>query len=345
MRALGSRLLVVTTVLSVACSGPGLPGGIGAPSSVVTPAQAVQVVRDYWRANEQAAMSHDAELFSRIESGLQLEADAATARAARATATPGLAGPRPLRRVTVYVPRQPTYPAEFVALIETVAVDQRGQPTAQAFALYDHFRRAAAGARWLADFYSLADPGHPIRFLLDGAGYASALPANAGGFLLPPAAIAGSLATYLRSGLSSGRPSGPFAPGVLTTGSVSSQLGYQLNLARQGYLTSFDYASPPFSRAYRSADGAAIVLFALRPTATVTLTDPARTCIVQPPDQLQRWGGLLPAGRYSLVALDDLLQLVAADPPAHVGARIDVLTAADDQVAARAVPSPLSSCP
>jgi hypothetical protein len=335
-------LLACLFTLSAACSFPSI-SGVAAPPTV-TPAQAARVVRDYWRSHEQAAMSHNAVRFGQVEIGMLLEADTATAAAERALGTPGLIALRPLRRVAVYVPHQDHYPLGFLARIDTVTVDESGQPTSHPSAVYYHFGRAAAHSSWLADFYSLADPVRPIRFALDSGGYASILPIDASGYILQPRAVAGALSDYLTSGLSSGMPSGPFAPGDHTSGTVSTLRDYYDELDRQGYDPSGDFTARPFTRAYRGVDGAAIVLFALQPTSRLRLNDPAHTCIIQPADHLQRWGGLVPAGRYSELEIDDLLELIALDPPRANG-RVNVIAGADDRVAARVVATTLTTCP
>ena len=52
----------------------------------------------------------------------------------------------------------------------------------------------------------------------------------------------------------------------------------------------------------------------------------------------------VPAGTYTSVTIDNLLQYIAANPMASPGARVDVVGIGDDQVAARTVPDPLSRC-
>jgi len=336
-------LLACLFTLGPACS---IPVGVAA-SPTVTPGQATQVVRDFWRSHEQAVMGWDVVRFGQVETGMPLEADTAAATAARALGTPSPAAPQPLRQAAVYVPHQNRYPLGFLARIETVAVDDGGRPTSRPSAVYYHFGRAGVGAAWLADFSSLADPLRPIRFALDGAGYASILPINATGYTLRPQAVAGALSDYLTSGLESGTPSGPFTPGDHTSGVVKALRDSYDGLDRQGFDPSGDLTARDFTRAYRAADGAAIVLFAVQPTSRVALPldDRSRTCIVQPADHLQRWGGLVPAGRYAEIDFDDLLQLIGLDPPGRPVGRVDVVAGADDRVAAHTVATALTACP
>jgi hypothetical protein len=336
-------LLAGFFTLGQACS---ISGSATPPT--VTPAQATQVVRDFWRGHEQATMGLDVVRFGHVETGMPLEADRAATTAAKALGTPAPAAPRPLRQVAVYVPHQSGYPTGFLARIETDSVDGKGQPVA----VYYHFGRAAAGAPWLADFSARADPRRPIRFALDSAGYASILPINTSAYVLQPQAVADALSDYLMSGLESGTPTGPFAPGTHTSGVVQSLRDSYDQLERQGYEPSGDLAAHDFTRAYRDADGSAIVLFAVEATSRVALLPPNETsvtCIVQSPDHLQQWGGLVSSGQYSEIDFVDLLQLIAHDPRGGSHRHLDVIAGSDDRVAARtsvmATRSWLPSCP
>jgi hypothetical protein len=300
------------------------------------------VVRDYWKTNEQAAMHHDASLFAQIQTGLIQEADEASIKADLALGSPDLAAPRPLRHVTVYVPHQYRYPAEFLALIETVQTDETAHPTNDPWSFYDHFSQASTRDPWKADFYADVRPSRTPKFALDRAGYATAIPAGASRFVRRPEGLAAALSTYLHTGVESGVLNGPFAPGPLTTESVNLQRAHSDNMTRLGYHEATDFEVLPYVHSYQAADGSAIVLFALRPSTTVTLPDPS-TCIVQPASPRQ-WGGLVPIGRYTSVTIDNLLQYIGTDPLARSGAQVDVVGVGDNQVAARTVPSPLTYC-
>lgn len=289
-------------------------------ADVVTPVAAQTVVQDYWRVNERAAVNHDIDTFALVQSDLLLEADRGNVQARRALGLPGLASPRPLRKVTVYVPHQRGYPAEFIALLETVRADQGGQLTNEPSGFYDHFVRVSGQAPWKADFYANADLSRPIRFALDADGYATRLAPTAEGYVVQPAQVGGALIDYFRAGLATGTPSGAFAPGSLTTDFIRAERSYRDGLVRGGYSWQFDFNARPFVRANRAANEAAIVFFALQATRLVTVTDPLSNCIVQPPERLQRWGGLVPAGTYASVAVDGLLEIVAQNPQAKPNA-------------------------
>jgi hypothetical protein len=297
------------------------------------------VARDYWKTNEQASMHRDAELFARIDTGLTLEEDRAWVIAEQNLSRPVLAAPRPLRQVTAYVPRQRGFPAEFIALIETVQVDESGHPNNAPDSSYDHFVQPAAHAPWKVDFTTAGvNPSRRLKFALDRDGYATALPVDASGFVLPPNQVGAALATYLDTGVKSGTGTGPFAPGPMTTGSVQVQREHDSYMTGQGYIEATELKVLPYLHAYRSTDGGAIVLFALR--AYDRATTPPDHCIIQPSQPAQRqWGGLVPPGTFSAVFIENLLQLAATDPPAGAGGSVDVVDVDDSQVAGYTSPS------
>jgi hypothetical protein len=299
-------------------------------------------VHKYWTSNEQALMHRDSTLFARIETGFLLETDRAAIKADRALGNPALASPRPLRRVTAYVPRQQGFPQEFLALIETVQIDGTGHPNGAQSSFYEHFARPSAGDAWKADFYAQVNPSKPFKFALDSAGYATSLPGGASRFVLRPDGLADAMATYQRTGVQSGTPDGPFAPGPMTSFSVNLQREHHDNMTRLGYEEATDFQVLPYVHAYRAVDGSSVVLFALRPSDTVTLPDPSN-CIIQPPS-LRQWGALVPAGIYASVTIDNVLQYIATNPLAGPGAKVEVIGVGDDQVAAHTVPATLPGC-
>src|SRR5205807_354088 len=76
-----------------------------------------------------------------------------------------------------------------------------------------------------------------------------------------PKQMPGSLARYLNSGISSGSPEGPFAPGHLTTDAVTSLRRYRDSMAKLGYAVEVKYQPAQFFDAYKGVDGRAVVLF------------------------------------------------------------------------------------
>lgn len=318
-------------MLSSACAASDVPP---APTDVVSPSDAVEVVQQYWQVNERAAMGADAELFERVQTGPLLEADRGVVAAGRALGRPGIRGPRPLRRVTPFVPHQRRYPAQFLALIETVGVADSGELTDQASGFYDHFVKPSRSQGWMADFYVPADIRHPVRFATDRDGYAIALRPGTDGFVLRPGEVPGAFARYLTSGLATGSPIGPFRAGHLTTGAVDAQRRYREAMRAGGYDVGFDFAPQAFLQAYRGAGGEAILLFAVDAALRV-----GAACIVQPAGDPRRWGGLVAPGVYSSLVLGHVLELMASDPPRWASGAIELSSSADDLVSSATRPA------
>lgn len=325
----------------VACSVNAPPWRKSA-QDIITPAAAAQVVKSYWAVNEKAAQSNDSELFAQIQSGLLLEADRGIAQAYRALGSPHLASPRPLRKVTTFVTHQHIYPAEFLALIETVGADQGGRLTSQPLSFLDHFVRPSSADPWKADFYVVVDLARGIHLALDSDGYAAAVALSSTKYAVRPEQLAPTLVTYWESGTKTGSPSGPYAPGSLTTGSVESLRNYASNMSQVGYKTDFGFVPGTLVRAYRMSNGQAMVLFAFTVTEIVTPAS-ADGCILQPKNKLESWGGLVPAGSWSSLATDLLVEAAAIDPIAAPNAQVDVVFSAADVVAARTGP-PVPGC-
>lgn len=318
-------------MLSSACAASDVPP---APADVLSPSDAVGVVQQYWQVNERAAMGADADLFERVQTGALLEADRGVVVAGRALGRPGIRAPRPLRRVTPFVPHQRRYPAEFLALIETVGVADSGELTDQASRFYDHFVKPSRSQGWMADFYVPADLRHPVRFATDRDGYAIALQPGADGFVLRPGEVPGAFARYLTSGLATGSPAGPFRAGQLTTDAVDAQRRYRAAMRSGGYDVGFDFAPRTFLHAYRAAGGQAILLFAVDAVLHV-----GAACIVQPMGDPRRWGGLVAPGLYSSVVLGHVLEIMASDPPRSSARVVELSSSADDLVSSTTRPA------
>src|SRR3979411_2193891 len=137
----------------------------------------------------------------------------ADVKAARAAGAPALKSARPLTKVTTYVPHQQGYPAEFVALVETVKVDASGTPSNDAIGFYYRFGRLSEDASWKANFYVLASLDQPSRIAVGRDGFATMLAPGNGTLVVDPKQLPGSLAQYLNSGLISGSAEGSLGPG------------------------------------------------------------------------------------------------------------------------------------
>src|SRR5258708_3724593 len=134
----------VLAVMLVACT---LPGASRSAPDLITLSQARQVVTTYWTQNEKANLAADPALLEPIEPGPALPFDQFLAiRSAKHTRRRAEA--RPLRKLTVYVPHQSRYPAEFAARIATVNAAPNGHVPTEPFSFLNLFEMSAAGQPW-----------------------------------------------------------------------------------------------------------------------------------------------------------------------------------------------------
>jgi hypothetical protein len=335
MRRCIAALILLSTLALAGCAG--LPGQ-ATSVDVITPSRADKVVHDYWSVNEQAFTTNNPDLLAKIQSTPLLEAQTASIKAGKAAGDPTLKSARPLKKVTTYVPHQQNYPATFVALLETVQVDGSGNPTQDAMDFYYRFAQPSDGAPWRADFYVIANLDAKARIAVGRDGFATLVSPGDGSFVVEPKQLAESLARYLNTGLATGSPQGPFAPGHLTTDAVTSLRKYHDTMTKLGYTVDLAYQAGDFFDAYRGSDGRAFVVFNLQSTDKVAVPDGLH-CIVQPKDNLHRWGGLVPSGSYSQLVEGRMLQFLATAPAKKAGTAIDVPSYVETQVSAATSPA------
>src|SRR4030088_1296272 len=152
------RTWVLAVLLVVACS---LPGASKSAADEITPSQASQVVANYWTQNEKANIAGDPAMLESIEAGPALTMDRALA-IRNAKLHRHLVEARPLRKVTVYVPHQSRYPAEFAARIDTVNATPAGKVNTELFTFFNLFEKASAGQVWKSTFFVSPPPTETV---------------------------------------------------------------------------------------------------------------------------------------------------------------------------------------
>jgi hypothetical protein len=335
MRRCMAACIVLLSLALTACAG--LPGQ-AASVDVITPTRADKVVHDYWSVSEQALTAYNVDLFPKIQSSPLLEAQTASLKAAKAAGDAALKSARPLKKVTTYVPHRTSYPATFVALLETVQVDSAGNPTQDPMDFYYRFTQPSDGAPWKADYYVIANLDSKARIAVGKDGFATLVTSTDASLVAQPKQLPDTLARYFNTGLASGSPQGPFAPGHLTTDAVTSLRKYHDSMTKLGYTVDLSYQPGQFFDAYRGSNGRAFVLFDLQSTNKVAVPDGLH-CIVQPKDNLHRWGGLVPPGSYSQLVEGRMLQFLATVPTRKAGTAIDVPSYVETQVSAATSPA------
>jgi hypothetical protein len=305
----------VLAVMLVAC---GLPGGASSHAGdVITPSQARQVIERYWTQNEKANMASDPALFEPIEAGPALIFDQAQA-VRYAKENRHLAQARPLRKVTVYVAHQSRYPAEFAARIDTVGTDQNGKLTTQPFSFFNLFEKASAGQDWKSTFFVDPEPGETITIAIGNDGYVSQVPVVGGAQVVAPGRLGQVVADYLNAATAGMAVDNSKLDGSSVIDGVAR--GQRLSVegaGRAGFTLTYAAApGPGGAHAYRSAQGRAVVFFAVAEQQVVAIGR-SGACIVQ--DQRMRLPPEVPPGNYGRLENKVLALLIASDPPAGQG--------------------------
>lgn len=306
---------VPAVAMVAACT---LPGGATRPAAdVITPAQAGQVVASYWTQNEKANMASDPALLEPIEAGPALTMDQALA-VRNAKLNRHLAEPRPLRKVTVYVPHQTRYPAEFAARIDTVNANPNGKVTTEPFTFFNLFEKSSTGQAWKSTFFVSQATGDPISIAIGADGYVAQVPVSGSAHAVAPGRMGQVVADYLNAaiaGLGVDDSELDGAPGIDAV--ARSQRLLIEGARRSGFtLTTKAGPGPGGSHAYRSAQGRAVVFFAV---SNLQIATSARdgACIVQ--DARHQLPPEVPPGNYGRVENKILSMLIASDPPATKG--------------------------
>jgi hypothetical protein len=308
------RAWVLAVLLFVACS---LPGASKSGADVITPSQASQVVANYWTQNEKANIAGDPMLLEPIEAGPALTMDQALA-VRNAKLKRHLMEARPLRKVTVYVPHQSRYPAEFAARIDTVNATPNGKVTTEPFTFFNLFEKASAVEAWKSTFYVSPGPAETVAIAIGGDGYVAQVPVGGSEQAVAPGRMGQLVADYLNAATAGLGTDDSKLDGASSIDGVARGMRLTIEGARRsGFTLTMESApGPGGSHAYRSAQGRAVVFFAV---TNLQIAKAVRdgACIVQ--DQRLRLPPEVPPGSYGRIENKDLALLVASDPPATKG--------------------------
>jgi hypothetical protein len=313
-------LMAAAVLLPAGCS---LPLVGGAPD-VVTPAQAVVVVRQNWTTGEKANLALDNSLQEANEAEPALAVDTYSFQSEQATGRAQKVA-RPLNSVTALVPHQSGYPAQFLAEVTTVLIDQNhpDQLTTTADRYLVEFGKASAAASWKAEAFAELAVGKDFpSFARDQGGYATLVATqDYGGYGIAAGGLAQALADYLRA-YEGGQKPATFAPGPFTDQNATQLQQHFSHMRDLGYQQTDSYNPLDYVRAYQAADRSALVMFGFDETITTTVA-PGQ-CIVQDPNR-QNWDGTLAPGAYSTLAEHERVLWLASDPAGGGTAKPSVL--------------------
>lgn len=289
---------------------------IGVP--VITTAAAADVVRRFWRAHERALAHKDLRALARMSAGPALRWEQAAVCGCRGGGTP-----RPMLRANYFVPRQTSYPASFIAAVQTGAAS--GYWTEVLV-----FTKSSAGGRWLltensgvgprfGDFIDLAGPAGVTK------GFAAAPTAAQHQVAVTAAAELAGLWQETKN--TSSIPDSIFDVTGQTEDRLSDLASHQQDTVQvNGLLGHYTFsASPDDPLVEVGVDGYDLACQPLRETV-VYQAQPGYT-IRQDAARLN-WGPWLKPGRYGAVVSKDMWQTCFLIPPV-AGGHVAVLNQVD----------------
>jgi hypothetical protein len=300
----------VVGVVAVVMRTKAAPAAVAAGGpSVITPAQAEVVVRTFWPVHEHAIVTRDVAALRKLETG----AAAAYEPGAVMCGCLNWRIARRLVQTALFVPRQPTYPAHFMA--EALSY-RNGEPWIEIYV----FTKQNAAAPWLVALNSGMVPaaGREVRMGIPDT--------DAEGYLLPVSAAQSARAATLPQRTAQlwqdAKETGvvPAHPDLVTGGLGDRRLA-EIAAHRQGTAQAngvpgtfrffVDRSDPLWEF---NDEGNDIACRAVRETAVYTA--PRGYVITQPKDR-SGWGATLPPGRYPKVSSAGAWQtcfIIPADP-------------------------------
>lgn len=277
---------------------------------ILLPADARAIVEELNAGSDKANATIDENLQNSIETSPARDIDDAFFKRLRALGRTTASGAaRQLAEVKVYVPKQTTYPARFMAYVQLSLVDNPGEPPTSRLRLYE---KEAADEPWKLAMYITVPPEFPAPEVpLDADGFAQMVnDEQDGSFKLDPSRVPEEFSNYL-SGYAAGTESSIFSPGRFTSelsesykAAVDKDAGAQITTS---------VSTTPGDRevqAFKTADGGALALFS---TDVVTSYAAAPGRSLSPTSGSE---GLLPPGTYDTIERTVTHMVAAVVPPA-----------------------------
>jgi hypothetical protein len=271
-----------------------------ATGPLITPTQATAVARALWTTREDALLHRQIGLIKQIETGSIAGFDLWYLEGLEYGLTPTrFTAPRPADAVTVFVPRQTTWPAYFGFSVSAVPLTRIGAATAFLVAT-----RAGPTDSWKIAFV-IGGSGSQPNFVIpppnaDAQGY-DAVPTALG---QPAGTWFGQLTNYYATWKDTGKAPSPaaFAPGVLTT-----QQGQQMASRPQGYVSDDGVASSTYrysgpSSAHQWSIGIAGVPMVCGDISESVTYLPREGGLLHPADRYG-WGPQVAPGDYQSVVI------------------------------------------
>ena len=315
--------------------------------SVITPEQAEAVVRAFWPLDERAKASNDQRLTDMLETGPAAEFDdAVTLDNLHRPELPNLRVVRQLNGVEVFVPRQTSFPASFMAnvLATVYGTSPEGDPPGTVTVDVFVFWRPDASTTWRAALHSFGPTHLGVITNPTGSPYLAALPGSRE-LTVDPKTVPALLAAYWQQYYLTGTPpESVFAAGRWTTEKmqalvkevrqftaqtgIQEQTEYFVDLQRDGL---FEFAVN---------GGWDLTCFTVRYSLVQI---PAAGRVLHQDLARNNYGGWLAPGEYQRVTTTGLRETCAWVPPAgYQGEGVLVMGHEGGQLLVTGVPARIS---
>jgi hypothetical protein len=326
----GVALALTAALAAAGCTSAPASAGAGTQAGRTTPevttAQAARVFASYVAVSDRAASTGDATLALSSVTGVQKTAITTQLKAARSGA--GALTRYSYGTPAFYLPRQDGYPRWFVASVRRTLVGRPGSPggtagvpLAAAGQVLMVFQQGSATSPWLLSSTSQVPPGESVPALAtDSAGYVTAVPLSSGAQLARPDTAGPLQAAVVDDGPASAAAK-VVAAGDLTTGIYAAARAAQT--APPGDVYQWELEGTHYANfALRTADGGALVFYAMYLTSTVEVPSLLNKGVVKagPPITVPGYLTFLltprPAPPRVQLEAQQLLSFAAVDPPA-----------------------------
>ena len=307
---------LVCIVLLAACGGGDTSEDSDEGSSIevskdpiLLPDDARKIVEDLNAASDKANDTLDFNLEGSIETSPARDiAEAYYKRLQALGRTTASGPPRSIQDVTVYVPKQTTYPARFLAYVKLALVDNPAEPAINRLRLYE---KEAGDEPWKLAMYITVPPEFAAPDIpLDADGFAEIVTDDDADTLkLEPSRVPEELSKYL-SGYAAGTDSSIFAPGRFTNEVAQTyKTAADNDAGRQISNTTAVSPGDVDVQAFKLRDGGALALF---DTNAVTTYAAGEGQVLNATAGSE---GLLPPGAYKTIKRTLATMVAAVIPP------------------------------
>jgi hypothetical protein len=307
------------------------------PGLMIDPTEAAQVLTAMWSLREAALADRNVAVVSTLETG-----PAARWDLVRCTFGCPPPQPRPMLETRLFVPRESTYPADFMAEVRTTT-DDHLSPYIEIMV----FTRQSAADPWMVAL----DTGYSGFTVMDeepaadASGFDQQAPTFPG---IDPTALPGQLAAYWQHWKTAGGPpaGSDFAHGSWTDLMGQHLYAYRQQLAAIGEVERATYTADPHVDGEwtyaldESVNGPLYPGWAIScgtVSYSAVITASRGSALIQPADQSE-WGTLLPTGSYSQITNKGLHQSCFLLQPGY--RNVGVIGSNGDVIQVTGIPAP-----